>query len=152
MTIIYRILSIIINTVALLLTISLVFSIPMLVSSPITLLSAFLMVAVVLYSWFSSKFYRQVLLQQKVVSHKLRDWVRVNGFVCIVFSVITFLNVLFLIKTPGLFTQTIQNYGVEVPISKANSFLYIMLVYAIVLFVHVIWTFGLLKKNKDYFQ
>jgi hypothetical protein len=138
--------------VALLLTLSLVFSIPMLVSSPITLLSAFLMVAVVLYSWFSSRFYRQVLLQQKTVSHKLRDWVRVNGFVCIVFSVIMFLNVLLLIKSPDLFTQAIHNYGVEVPVNMANSFLYVMLVYAIILFIHVLWTFALMKKNKEYFQ
>jgi hypothetical protein len=92
------------------------------------------------------------LFQHKIVSHKLRDWVRVNGFVCIVFSAITFLNVLLLIKTPSLFTQAIQNYGVEVPLSKANMFLYIMLVYAIILFVHVLWTFTLMKKNKDYFQ
>jgi hypothetical protein len=152
MTIIYRILSIIINTVALLLTISLVFSIPMLVSSPVTLLSAFLMVAVILYSWFSFKFYREVLLQQKTVKHKLRDWVRVNGFVVIVFAVIMFLNGLLLLKNPGMFTDAIKSYGVEMPLNKVNIFLYVMIAYAGVLFIHVLWTFALLRKNKDYFQ
>jgi len=152
MTIIYRVFSIIINTVALMLAVSLVFSIPMFVSSPVALLSAFLMVGVILYSWFSYKFHREVLMHHKTVSHRLKDFVRVNGFVAIVLSVIMLLNVLLLLKNPSLFTEAMRNYGVELPLNKLNVFLYFMLGYATVLFIHVIWTFALLKKNRDYFE
>lgn len=150
--IIYRILGLIINPVAMLLTISLVFSIPMWVSSSITLLSAFLMVAVILYAWYSFKFYREVLLQQKTVKHRLKDMVRVNGIVTLVFSVITFLNVSYLLKNPALFTDSIKNLGVQMPLKNITGFFYAMLIYAAILFIHVVWTFALLKKNKDYFQ
>ena len=135
-----------------LLTISLVFSIPIWVSSSITLLSAFLMVAVILYAWYSFKFYREVLLQQKTVKHRLKDMVRVNGIVTLVFSVITFLNVSYLLKNPALFTDSIKNLGVQMPLKNITGFFYAMLIYAAILFIHVVWTFALLKKNKDYFQ
>lgn len=152
MIIIYRILSFIINSVALLLTVSLAVSIPMLVSSPITLLSAFLMVAIVLYAWYSFKFYREVVQQQKTVKHRLKDMVRVNGIVTLVFSVITILNVLFLLKNPGVFTDSIKNFGVQMPIKNMTGFFYAMLIYAAILFIHVVWTFRLLKNNKHYFE
>ncbi len=152
MTILYRILSLIINAIAMLITISLVFSIPLLVSSPVTLLSGFLMVAVILYAWYSSKFCREVLLQHKTVKHSLKDLVRVNGIVTLVFSVLIILNVLFLLKNPGLFTDSIKNYGVEMPLKNITRFFYAMFFYAAILLTHVVWTFGLLKKNNQYFQ
>jgi len=138
--------------VALLLAISLVFSLPMLLSSAITLLSAFMMVAVILYAFFSNRFYQKVLLRQEIVKHKLRDWVRVNGIVTIIFTLIVFLNILFLLKAPQIFTQSLHQYGIEMPQAKINAFLYFMLAYGVVLFVHVLWTFALLRKNKDHFQ
>lgn len=151
MSILYKIISIIINAVALFLSISLVFSIPMLISSPITLLSAFLIVGVVLYAWFSAKFYRQVVQQKKTVQHRLRDWVRVNGIVTMVFCSITFMNVLLLLKKPELFSDAAKTMGVDMPVKIVNSFFYGMLAYAILLLIHVLWTFSLLKKNKDFF-
>jgi hypothetical protein len=135
-----------------LITISLVFSIPVLVSSPITLLSAFLMIAVILYAWYSFRFYREVVLQQKAVKHSLKDMVRVNGIVTLVFSVIIMLNVLILLKNPVLFTDSIKNYGVDMPLKNITGFFYAMFFYAASLLTHVVWTFSLLKKNKQYFQ
>lgn len=93
MTILYRIFSLIINIVALLLTVSLVGSVMMLISSPQTMLSAFMMVAVILYTWFSFRFRREVMQQQKVVKHSLRDWVRVNGIVTLIFCIISIIGI-----------------------------------------------------------
>lgn len=152
MLLLYRIISVIINAVALFLTISLVFSIPLLISSPLTLLSAFLIVSVILYAWFSFKFYREIMQQNKTVKHRLRDWVRVNGIVAIIFCVMTFMNVLMLLKQPGLFTDAAKNLGVEMPVRIINNFFYGMLVYAVLLFIHVLWTFALLRKYKESFQ
>lgn len=78
--------------------------------------------------------------------------VRVNGIVTLVFSVITILNVLYLLKNPAFFTDSIKNLGVEMPLKNITGFFYAMLIYAAILFTHVVWTFALLKKNKDYFQ
>ena len=152
MTIIYRIFSVIINAVALMLSISLLGSIPMLISSPQTMLSGFLMLAVILYSWFSFKFRREVLQQQKVVKHNLRDWVRVNGIVTLVFSIISIIGILPLLINPQPFIDAVKNFGVVMPVKTALGFFYVMLIYAVILLAHILWTFALLKKNKDFFQ
>ncbi|MDQ6815025.1 MAG: hypothetical protein M3040_14920 [Bacteroidota bacterium] len=152
MTIIYRILSFIVNTVALMLTLSLVGSIPMLISSPQTMLSAFLMIAVILYSWFSFKFRRDVLQKQETVGHSLRDWIRVNGIVTMVFSIISIIGITPLLANPQPFVEAIKNFGIVMPLKSVITFCYVMLIYAIVLLAHILWTFALIKKHKEFFQ
>jgi hypothetical protein len=152
MTIIYRILSLIINAVALMLALSLLASIPMLISSAQTMLSAFMMLAVILYSWFSFRFRREVLQQQKTVKHSLRDWVRVNGIVTLVFSIISIIGIIPLLINPQPFVDAVRNFGVVMPLKTAVGFFYFMLVYAIILLVHILWTFALIKKNRAFFQ
>lgn len=152
MTIIYRILSLIINVVAVMLTISLLGSIPMLVSSPQTMLSGFMMIAVILYSWFSFKFRREVMQQQKVVPHSLRDWLRVNGIVTLIFSLISVLGITPLLINPQPLLTAIKSFGVDMPLKTAVAFIYTMLAYAIVLFIHILWTFALVKKHQAFFE
>lgn len=152
MTIIYRILSLIINLIAMLLAVSLFLSIPMLFSSPITMLSAFMMIAIILYSWFSFRFRREVLQQQKVVKHSLKDWVRVNGIVTLIFSFMTVMSVLPLLQNPQSFTDALKGMGFEMPLKSITGFFYAMLGYAIVLFIHILWTFALMKKHQENFQ
>lgn len=152
MTILYRILSFIINTVALMLLISLVGSIGMILSSAQTMLSGFMMIAVILYSWFSFKFRREVLQKQKTVNRSLRDWVRVNGIVTLIFSFISILGVFPLLLNPQPFLDAIKNFGVQIPLQTLTAFLYCMLVYAAILIIHIVWTFALMKKNEAFFQ
>lgn len=152
MTIIYRILSLIINTVAIMLAISLLGSIPMLISSPQTMLSGFMMIAVILYSWFGFKFRKEVLQQQKVVNQSLRDLVRVNGIVTLIFSIISFLGIIPLLVNPQPLSDAIKNYGVSISDKSLLSFISVMLVYSLVLFIHILWTFALLKKNSEFFE
>ncbi len=152
MTIVYRILSAFINIIAIMIAISLVSSLTMLLSSPITMLSAFMMVAIVLYAWFCFQFRRQVLQQQKVVNKSLRDWVRVNGIVTLIFSFLTTLSVLPLIKNPQLLDDALKTLPVSVPPKAVVNLLYGMLFYSIIMFVHILWTFSLMKKHQEYFQ
>ena len=152
MTIIYRILSFIINIVAIMLTISIIGSLRMMISSPQTMLSAFMMVAVILYSWFSFKFRREVLQKQKKVGHSLRDWVRVNGIVTLIFSIISIAGITPLLANPQPFIEAVKSFGVEMPLKLAVQFFYGMVIYASILFIHILWTFALLKKNQEFFQ
>lgn len=152
MTIIYRILSLIINTAAFLLSISLVFSIPMIISSPVTLLPAFIMVAIILYTWFSYKFRREVLQQQKTVQHSLRDWIRVNGIVSLVFCAVIIIDSLVVRQNPKALEDAIKTLPMQVSIGSIIMLLYWMLAYAVILFIHVIWTFALMKKHQKYFE
>ena len=67
MTIIYRILGVFLSGVALMLAFSMLLTIPLILSSPINMLSGFLMIAIILYSWYSLRFHRQVLQRREVV-------------------------------------------------------------------------------------
>ena len=100
MVILYRIISIFINFIALMFAISLVMSLPVLLSSPLNLLSSFIIVSIVLYSWFSYKFSRSVLQLKQPVKSNLRDWIRVNGIVAIIYCIMVIIAVSFLL--PGI--------------------------------------------------
>jgi hypothetical protein len=152
MTLLYKILTVIINTVAMLLSISLVLSIPMMLSSPLTMLSGFMMVSIILYAWFSNQFIKKVLQQQQVVKKNLKDLVKVNGIVALIFSLVVIVDVIILMGKPQAYVDAIKRYGVDMPLQTITTFLYIMLAYGIVLLVHVIWTFILLRKHSSFFQ
>jgi hypothetical protein len=116
------------------------------------MLSAFMMVSIILYAWFSSQFAKKVLQRQEVVKKSLKDWVKVNGIVAIVFSVIVVVDVIILIAAPQVFVDSIKNYGVDLPVQTLVNFLYIMLAYGIILLAHVVWTLVLLKRYSSFFQ
>lgn len=152
MILLYKILSIIINTVAMLLAVSLVFSLPMLLSSPLMMLSGFMMISIILYAWYSNQFLRKVLQQQQVVKKGLKDWVKVNGIVALIFSLIAIVDVIILIGHPQVYLDAIKGFGVDVPLKTVLSFLYVMLAFSVILLVHVIWTFFMLKRYASFFQ
>lgn len=152
MTLLYKIIGTIINVFAMLLAVSLVLSLPILLSSPVMMLSGFMMIAIVLYSFFSARFHRKVLQQQEPVGKSLKDWIRVNGIVALIFSVIILVDVVVLLQNPQLYVDAVKGLGVDIPVNKVQSFFYIMIVYAAILFTHVLWTFALMKKYREYFQ
>ena len=153
MVILYRIISIFINFIALMFAISLVMSLPVLLSSPLNLLSSFIIVSIVLYSWFSYKFSRSVLQLKQPVKPNLRDWIRVNGIVAIIYCIMVIIAVSFLLIMPQIFTELIKSMPGDLPIAEADlkKVFIVMLVYAIMLLTHVILTFILMKKHHAVF-
>ncbi len=152
MSVLYRIFGIIVNIAAVFLAISLVMSLRVLLSSPLNMLSAFMLFAIVLYAWFSNKFYMLVLVKQKPVKRKLRDWIRVNGIVSLIYSLFIILGMAAFISNPDLILEQMKDMGVTVPAAGLKTLLYVLLVFGIVLFVHVTWTFRLVKKNISFFS
>ena len=152
MTIIYKILSIILNMAGIFLAICLLVSIPLLLASPLNMLSAFMLVCIVLYAFFSARFQRQVLQRQQVVKPSLRDWIRVNGFVSLFYSVVIILGMLMYLKQPQPLTERLQQMQINVPASTVTTMLTGLLVFGIVLLVHILWTLALVRKNREYFQ
>jgi hypothetical protein len=151
MIFLYRLFSIFINTVALLLAITMLFTLPVFLSSSLAMLSAFMMISIILYAFYSNKFSRIVLQQQQPVKARLKDWIRVNGIVAIVFSLITIINSFYFIPNPQIYVQEARKLGMEVPVEKVTGFLWVMLVYGVVLLTHIVWTFLLMRKYKEYF-
>jgi membrane protease YdiL (CAAX protease family) len=152
MTILYRVFGMILNLAALYLAINMVLSLPVLLSSPLTLLGAFAISSIILYAWFSTKFHRQVLQQQQAVKRSLRDWIRVNGIVSLIYSLFIILGMVMFILNPQIFADQMKQVSPNTPVNVPKALLAILLVYGIVLFIHVIWTFALIKKNIEYFK
>lgn len=152
MTVLYRVLGIFLNIAAIILTLCIVFSIPVLFSSPLNMLSGFMLASIVLYVWFSNKFHRQVLLQQQAVKPGLRDWIRVNGIVSLIYSMLIIVGMVTFISDPQILVDQMKLMGVSVPVNSLRAMLSILLVFGIVLFVHIIWTFALIKKNIEFFK
>jgi hypothetical protein len=135
-----------------LLAISVLISIPAVLSSPLTMLSGFMMVSIILYSWYSNQFSKKVLQQQQVVKKSLKDWVKVNGIVALIFSLIVIVDVIVIVGKPEAYVDALKGYGVDMSLQTISNFLYIMLAYGIILLAHIIWTFILLKKHSSFFQ
>jgi membrane protease YdiL (CAAX protease family) len=160
MTIFYRILSAIINIGALLFACSLLVLLPLSLAAPPLWLPVFILLAILLYTWNSRKFRYKVLLKNEPVKHSLRDWIRVNGFVAIIFSVFNIPSTISIIISPYKFTESMQEmvkqfgnkFEQNLQPETLRTVSIIMLVYFVALLIHVVWTFSLLKKYKEHFQ
>jgi len=160
MLIIYGVLSFFINIIAFFIAISLVVIIPVFVGTPVLWLPMFLIIAVVLYTWFSNKFRKKVLMRKEAVNHSLHDLIRVNGFIAVLFSFLNISSIINIIRNPSTYFAATKEFAKQFGQGGQQNFTIqniqvltsVMLLYLIALFVHVFWTFALLKRNKEFFQ
>lgn len=160
MAILYRILSFIITIFAFFIALSLVMLIPVSLVTPAFWLPVFLLVAVVLYTWFSNKFQRLVLRKEEVVRASLKDWIKVNGYVTIGFSILSLPNAIALVKNPGFYIANMQDMMQSMGNKTTAQFsersavilAIVMILYFSILIAHALWTFALMKKHEEYFQ
>ncbi|MGI8633876.1 MAG: hypothetical protein ACR2KZ_00595 [Segetibacter sp.] len=160
MAIIYRILSLIINIFSFFIAVTLILLIPASLVMPPFWLPVFLLVAVVLYTWFSNKFRRLVLRQKEVVRTSLKDWVKVNGYVTIVFSILSLPGAIALLRNPAVYMANMYEMMGKMGNHSSQAFTersaiilaLIMIFYFLILLVHVFWTFALIRKHAQYFQ
>lgn len=158
--IIYRIIGFFINLIGLLIAVSLLVIVPMFIVVPILWLPMFLIIAVVLYTWFSSRFRKKVLVKEEMVPRSLRDWIKVNGYVAIVFTFINIPPVITLIRNPATYLEATKEFTKQLGQNMQQGFKqetlhtisYVMLVYLIALLVHVLWTFALVRKHEEHFE
>jgi H+/gluconate symporter-like permease len=138
----------------------LVIIVPIFITAPVLWLPMFLIVAVVLYTFFSRRFSRRVLIRKEFVNSGLRDWIRANGFVAIFFSILNIPAIISLIRNPASYFEATKEFskqfgrGTEQNFTTANLniLMSVMLLYLVALFIHVFWTFALLRKYKDFLQ
>lgn len=160
MEILYKVLSIVISLFAAIFALALLFIIPVSLAVPPLWLPTFLIAAIILYTWFSNKFQKQVLVRHETVKASLRDWIRVNGFVAIGFSILNITSMLALLRNPGqyiaqmkeAFEQLGPEYEQKFKPENLSILAVIMTIYMIALLIHVLWTFSLLKKHQEHFQ
>ncbi|MFM9021624.1 MAG: hypothetical protein ACKOOA_09895 [Sediminibacterium sp.] len=120
------------------------------------LLPLFLMACFTIYIFTSFRFTQRIVADQPV-SGKLRDWMRVNGFVTIFMSILFLMNaaaILFLPeqKLVEMIQPTIDTMGTladgitaEQMVGRLKSFSVFLLVMSVTLLVHLVINFRLQK-------
>lgn len=153
----YGLLYIILLPFALVLGLSILISLPVALGVPIFLISVFVMACFVIYTIATLIFYVKAVQQQKPCKPSLRDWIRVNTFVIIIPTGLFILNCTVVILQPSLINNVIDQFKQiqqqEFPFSPGaiKAMVYFILVYAVAVFIHIIYTFRLLRIYKASF-
>ncbi len=150
--IVYRILSFLVNLFCCLIAVSLLMAVFIALANPAVALNAFIMLGVVLYAWYANKFFIRVIIQKATFTRRQRDWLQVNAIVALVFVLNAIPGFILLVLHPQRMDDIIR--GLPVPAGSASvkllsNVITLMLFFCILLLIHIVWTYLLVRKNKD---
>jgi hypothetical protein len=160
----YRILTYILLPFALLFGVLAVITLFVALANPALFLPVFISAAFAIYWFCSFRFLSQGILRQQSLNPKLRDWLRVNAFVALPFAVMNFMQSFTIISKPSLVSEVVKQMlemqqRMSIPPQPAASYekmimaiLYVMLVFSLILLVHLMLSFSLVKKYKGIFE
>ena len=148
--IVYRILSFVVNFFCLLIALEILMSFPVIFSNPSFLLPFFLMVALILYGWFSNIYFKRVYVLKTAVTKKLKDWVQVNAIVTLLFCLILAAETIVIYQKPQLFLDALKNFSGSYPLTAdiVKQTMLLLSIFALIILAHVIWTLALIRKNR----
>ncbi|MEP6467897.1 MAG: hypothetical protein ABJB05_16420 [Parafilimonas sp.] len=159
---IYRIFSFLLLPVAIIFTIFFLVFIRAAFANPAMLFPLFLVACISIYSFASLNFLIRGIDGKKFLGRSSKEWLKVNAIVSGIFSILMISQCIVLIMHPemlqDLATQAKQNAGTDLKVSNAaiENYLritsYFFLVYAIVLFTHIILSFQYTKMYNYLFQ
>lgn len=133
--------------------------------APSVLLSFFIIASTVIYSLSSMSFLTKGIDRSLPLKASLKDWIKVNAFVTIAFVVINLFSAIYLLASPQLINQLIRSFldqnSINLGSGELNAASLIkttqyclvgQLVYVIILMIHIIMTFKLVKKYETLFK
>jgi hypothetical protein len=152
----YRILGIIDNFIAVLFLFLVLINFAASGFQPSLLLYVFISLAVLIYTNLSAVFARHVMVRKNLLRPKLKDWIKVNAIVTILYACITLAMLIWLMMNGTQIQNVIDNYSKEVPAemmkNAIHGAIYFFIVCMCLLIIHVIMTFRYLKQYKDHFR
>lgn len=159
---IYRILSFLLLPMGVLFTVSVLLLLRAAFSNPAMLLPLFLLSCIAIYTFTSFNFLIQGIDGNKILNPSAKDWIRVNAIVSIVYALMIIGGCVTILIQPEVlgeaFKQAKENAGSDLKMSETDFVkymhvaLYFFLVYALVLFVHIIMSFIYLKSYAYLFR
>lgn len=161
LSLVYRITSYFLLVIAAIFGIAALFALLIALSNPALLLSVFVIVAVVIYSIASFLFMLNGINAKRQLQPKLRDWIKVNAYVAGVFVVMNIFQSVAVLQNPAILSEAVKQV-VDMQQSKspvAADFMlrimkvvvWFMLFYAVILGVHISFTFRYLKQYAHLF-
>jgi len=121
----------------------------------ILILSLFLAACLVIYSALNGMFSRMVLLLQQPIRRSLKDWIKVNAYVWVIYSGLSIICCLVLVANPSIFRMISQQQpGIFGTITEQQlrSLMIGNLILMSIVLTHCIWTLRLVKRFGEYFQ
>ena len=159
---VYRVLTFILLPIVAVIGLITVLMLLVAVANPPVFLVVFLFASVDIYVISSFIFLQKGIDQKKMCNHSLRDWIRVNAIVSIVFCVLFLIQSAALLGNPTLlndaFKQALEQQKElltapeETYMKAMKGVLYFFLVFSGLLLVHVIFTFRMLKTYRHMFK
>jgi hypothetical protein len=157
----YRIISYLLVLIAGLLGFVSLFALLVALANPALLLSVFIVVAVVLYSFTSFQFWQKGIQQGQVFRPGFKDFIKVNGYVSLVFVVQIVLSFITVQANPQLLQEQLNQVAalqggnatlpVAVMMQMMRIVIWVLLIYSLMLGYHIFTTFRLLRHHAHLF-
>jgi hypothetical protein len=121
------------------------------------LLPVFMLACFAIYVYCSNRFLQKMKAKEEI-SKSLRDWMRVNAYVCIFMSILFIMNTAVIIYLPNVQLETVLQPSIDIMGNMANgvsierlihymkSFSLFMLIMCILLLVHIFLNFRLQRN------
>lgn len=159
--VLYRIFSYFLIAIAALLGIASLFALLVALSNPALLISVFVIVAVVIYSFSSFFFMLNGIDGKQQLKPKMKDLINVNAYVALVFVMMNLFQSVSVISNPGILNDAMkqvaefQNAKSPLPagliLNVMKGVIWFLLFYALILGAHISMTFRLLKQYAHLF-
>jgi hypothetical protein len=158
----YKILSFILLPIAVILGVFVIVSIFISLTNPTLLIGTFMLACIVLYVFTSFRFLMRGITDRQPCKPSLREWIKVNAYVSIVFCVMSLFQTIALLAQPSLITNVLSQQPeleAQLPANTSMDFLirvmkitlYFTLALSVILLLHIVLTFRLLKQFKHIF-
>jgi hypothetical protein len=158
----YRIINIIILPVSILIAIQVIGLLIVAITNPAFLLFEFVLACIPIYAFTANYFYNKSIRKEEQSKSSLKEWIKANAVVSIIFSVFSIFTCLILLTVlndPKLFNEVWKQLPADATTQitqnefrkKMQVLCYILLPFSILLLTHIIITFGLLSKYKHRF-
>jgi hypothetical protein len=161
MNILYRIFSYFLLIIAAIFGIAALFVLLIALSNPPLLLSVFVIAAVVIYSIASFLFLLNGIDGKRQLQPKLRDWIKVNAYVALVFVIMNIIQSIAVLQNPAILSDAVKQVTdmqqSKAPVSAAmmlrimKAVVWFLLFYAVILGIHISFTFRYLKQYANLF-
>lgn len=158
----YRILSFILLPIAAVLGLLTVIMLFVALANPPLLLAVFLFASVVIYIITSFIFLQKGIEQKRLCNHSLKEWIKVNAIVSVVFCMLFLMQSVALLSDASLLAEALKQAMAQqkdlmvLPSATymkiMKGILYFFLIFSGLLLVHIIFTFKVLKAYGSMFR
>jgi hypothetical protein len=152
----YRIIGIVVSLFSYLLIFASLSALLTIGPQTMVLLGLFISASMVIYSVLSNRFARSVLVLAQPLRYALKDWIKVNDYVTLVFCAISLASSLSVVVNPSqiqtILNQYPENVRPAVSVEQLKAVMGGLLVVSGLTLVHSIWTLSLVRRYKEFFK